>query len=259
MPTTVPSDLPAALGGWLSAGIPAMAAVGAVMLLWGRLLHRALLVLVAASIGLLVAARYGPQIGLGVFVSQLAGAVTGGLLAVVLARLVWAVLAAVHVAAVVSTVVVVWYLGVDLAGLQPAAQGDVIARGEAFAEQVVRAVWAQHGLTVGITVILAGLAGLVVAFVLPRVTVILMTSLIGTGLLSAAAGLAMVMWLPALLPAPSPASRYVMCGIGGGVLLVGIVFQSVGEVRARRRKAEQADESGPRSQKSSGRAGGKGE
>ncbi len=259
MPTTLPSDWLAAPGEWLVAAVAAPVLMGGVMLLWGRVLHRALLALIAAGAGLLLAGQFAPRVSLSPFVAQLAAAITLGVLALVLARLVWAVLAGAHVAAVTGAVVAVWYLDVQLATTQPAAQPDVIAGGRALAEELVRAVWAQHAMAMSTTIILAGLAGLIVAFVLPRATVICMTSLIGASLVSVGAGLAVMVWQPGLLTAPSPSSGYVAGGIGGGLLLVGILFQSVGEVRARRGKRGGGDESEGREGKPPGRGRGKGE
>jgi hypothetical protein len=91
------------------------------------------------------------------------------------------------------------------------------------------------------------------------VTVVLMTSLIGTILVSMGAGLAVMAWLPELLPGSWPSSGYVAGGIAGGLLLGGILFQSVGGFRARRAGRGEAEGSEGKGGKSSGRGGGAGE
>ena len=245
MPTTIPSDWSTLGTTWLVGGIVAAGLVGLVMLLWGRLFHRALLVLAAAGLGLLLGGRFSPQIAVSAWLAQLVGAVTLGVLALVLARLVWSILAGLHVGAIAVVVVAVWVLGVSVAATQPAVQADPAACLRAV-EQDARAVWADHALTVNLTAILAGLSGLVAAFLLPRVTVICMTSLIGTALLLTAGGLAVASWFPALLAGSSPSSRYVPGGLAGGVLLLGLLFQAVGELRARRRASARADEREPK-------------
>ena len=226
------------LGAWLPAVMTAVAVVGVAMLLWGRLLHRGLLVLLAAGAGLVLGGHYGRQIGLNVLLGQLAGAISLGLLGLVLARLVWAVMAGVHVAAVAAGLVAALYLGVQLAPVatQPAMGGDLVAHGRAAVEHLAAALTKDDLVTLNVAMISAGVAGLIVAFLLPRAAVVVMTSLLGAGLLSVPLAVATRLWVPPL------DRRDVALGITGGLLVVGVLFQVAGAMRGRRKGQEEDDE-----------------
>jgi len=244
MPTTIPSDWSTLGTTWLVGAIAAGVLVGLVMLLWGRLFHRALLVLLAAGVGLALGGRFGPQIAVSAWLAQLASAVTLGVLALVLARLAWSVLAGLHTSVMAVVVVAVWVLGVSLAATQPAT-GTGPAEYLRTVQQDARALWANHALAANLTAILAGLSGAVAAFLLPRATVICMTSVLGAALLLTAGGLIVATWFPDLLADPLASNRTVLAGLIGGVLLLGLLFQMIGEIRARRKAAARADEARP--------------
>jgi hypothetical protein len=137
--------------------------------------------------------------------------------------------------------VVVFYLNVPLAATQPAPEGDVVAQARAAAVQTFQVVWERNAPLLVAAGVAAGLAGLIGGLLLPRATVIVMTSLLGAGLLAATAGVASATWAPSLLER-AQASRSLSSAICGGLLLVGIILQSIGEVHARRAPEEEEEE-----------------
>ena len=256
MPTTLPAGLPEWLGTWLTAGIGVAFLLGLAMLLWGRVLHRGFIVLIAATLGLVAGGVVGPKIGTSVVVARLVGLVTFGLLALVLTRVVWAVLAG-HVLASVAVAVVAVvagvYLDVPAVASQPAANAQWLAEAHAASQQAGEALWAAHGAMLIAAAAVAGMIGLVGGFCLPRAAAICMTSLIGWSLVSAAAILAMRMWAPTLLTAAAANPR-TSAGVGGALLLGGLIFQAVGEVRSGR-AGEEDDGDGRQRKKAGSRAG----
>lgn len=253
MPTTLPAEsfaeltrsvlrIAGTVGTVGAIGLVVVSAlVGVALLLWGRVLHRALLVLVALPVGLAGGWALGPTIQVNPLVAGLVAGVALAVLAIVLARLLWAILAGLHVAGLVLAAMVLWYLDAPLAASQPAGQGDVLAQGQVLAQQAFQSVFAEHAAAICLATALSGLASLVVAFMLPRATVICMTSLLGAGKLSWTGGLAAMLWMPSLSGHVS-ANPYVSGGLIGGLLLVGIVFQSAAELRARRGAAKREKE-----------------
>ena len=228
-------SLPEPVSRVLALGIAALVAAAAVavllgvlLLFWGRVFHRALLGLVAGAVGLLLGTYYGPQIQLNVLAAQAAGALTFALLGVVLARLLWSVLAGLHVAVLAAALMLVFYVGESLAATQP---GVFSAANEATAriDEALR----QDGPVLWAAVIGSGLAATVVAFLLPRTTVILMTALVGAELLSSAIGMGLA-YVSAGPAGTADRSQNLAGAIGLGLFAVGAVFQAVCEVRARR-------------------------
>ena len=103
MPTTMPGDLESIR--MLVEAVRSMATVvvvpiavgaglvGLALLLWGRILHRAALVLIAFPMGMGLGAILAEQIHVNVWLGVFAVAVTLTILVIVLARVVWALLA----------------------------------------------------------------------------------------------------------------------------------------------------------------------
>ena len=83
-----------------------------------------------------------------------------------------------------------------------------------------------HGSLLGVAMLAAGAAGLVGGFLLPRLTVVLVTSALGTAMLAAAAAVACVLWMPSL-GEHRPDNYLALDGFWLGVLLVGLIFQSI--------------------------------
>ena len=104
-----------------------------------------------------------------------------------------------------------------------------------------------HGSLLGIVLIGAGAAGLVGGFLLPRLTVILVTSALGAAMLAAAAAVACVLWMPTLSE-HRPDNYLALDGFWLGVLLVGLIFQGICEYRSRHPAPaeEQAEDKPPK-------------
>ena len=111
MPTSMPTDIESlsrsieafwSLATWIIASVGVgLAVVGACLLLWGRVLHRAVLVVVALPIGMALGGVIAQRIDVAQWQWKLATSLTVAIalavLAMVLARVVWAVLASMTV------------------------------------------------------------------------------------------------------------------------------------------------------------------
>ena len=258
MPTNVPSETLAALGAWALLGLAVAVAMGLGLLLWGRLLHRGLLVIVAAITGLVLGGTFSPQIGLDPILGRLGAAVALGLLGLVLARAVWAALAGAVVAAVTFAIVSVVVLHVPLPQVPPGTAQDVPARYKAATTQAVAEAMDRRNPLLLVATVGAGVAAVVGGFLLPRATVIVMTSLLGSSLLMAAGSFAAMTWLPSLLMGGSPRAPQILNGIAAGLLVLGIGFQTFAEFRSGRSAAAEDDEDDkPKKEKSGGKGKGK--
>jgi hypothetical protein len=104
-----------------------------------------------------------------------------------------------------------------------------------------------HGWLLGVVMLGAGAAGLVGGFLLPRLTVILVTSALGAAMLAAAAAVACVLWMPSL-GEHRPDNYLALDGFWLGVLLVGLIFQGICEYRSRHPAPaeEQAEDQPPK-------------
>ncbi len=247
MPTTMPGALqPLAdlinriINGLIAQGTTVMvlvavgvSLVGVAMLLWGRVLHRAVLVLIAFPMGMGLGAILAERLGLNVWLGVFAVAVTLTILVIVLARVVWALLAGLWLA-VFATVLTGWLV---LGDLTPATQPGW----NPTMESLARSAWAVGSLQITAAGVGAGVAGLILGLFLPRATVIAVTSMLGASLLSDAALKLTGMAAPGAL-ARMQASPLLTAGIFAGVVLLGILYQSIREVRAKRAEAKaQAD------------------
>lgn len=252
MPTTAVSEIYSNLTWAVTGAVAAAGLIGLVMLLWGRVLHRALLVLIAAGIGLAAGGVYGPRIGLDVFVARLVAAISFGILGLVLARLVWALLAGLHVAALVAGLMMVFYLQVQLPTSRPASEQE-FAAWQAATKQAIEAALQEGGPVVAVAAVLAGLVVAVTGFLLPAATRIVMTALLGAQLLAAAGVWAALLWAPQwAAEIEAEENRPIVLGAVGGVLAVGLLFQTVGEIRARRARREQPAPAEPAGRKPKG-------
>jgi hypothetical protein len=223
-----------------AAAVAAGTLVGLALLLWGRRVHRGFLLMIAIGAGLLVGGLLGERLGVHVLLARLVMAVVLGALAIVLARVIWAVLGGLCLAHVAMVAVVVFYLNVPLAATQPAPEGDVLAQARAVVVQTFQVVWEKNAPLLAGAGVAAGLVALIGGFLLPRATVIVMTSMLGACLLAATAALASATWAPSLLER-AQASRSLSAAICGGLLLAGVILQSIGEIHARRAREEEEE------------------
>jgi hypothetical protein len=218
----------------LSATIVAPIAVGAgiiglALLLWGRILHRAALVLIAFPMGMGLGAILAEHLGVGVWLGVFSAAVTLTILVIVLARVVWALLAGFWLACFAAFLTGLLVLG----DLTPASQPGW----NPTAESLARSAWAVGSLAMVAAFVGAGVAGLILGLFLPRATVIAVTSMLGASILSDAVVLLTGIWAPNML-ARMAESQWLATGVFAGVLLLGILYQSIREVRAKRAEAK---------------------
>ena len=239
MPTTMPSGLEPLSG--LFADIAALGAtaivmiivgiglVGLVLLLWGRIVHRAVLVLIAFPMGMGLGAILAERVELNVWLGVFAVAVTLTILVIVLARVVWALLAGLWLAVFVAAVTG-WIM---LGDLTPSSQPGW----HPTMESLIRSAWDVGSLQITAAGVGSGVAGLILGLFLPRATVIAVTSMLGATVLGVAVLKLTGMAAPGAL-ADMQANPPLTTGIFAGVLLLGILYQAIHEVRARRAEAK---------------------
>ena len=246
MPTTMPTDLEsltALFAGFAALGTAIVVMItigigvlGLAILLWGRHVHRALLVLIAFPMGMGLGAILADKIQLNVWLGVLAVAISLTILVIVLARVVWALLAGLWLAAVAAGVAGMLSLGAIAAATQPGWNPT----GQALAQ----AAWGANSLAIVAAGVGAGVAGLILGLFLPRATVIAATSMIGASLLSNAVLTLTSIGAPAFLNRML-ANPWLLTGISAGILLLGVIYQSIGEVRAKRALASVGQDDAP--------------
>jgi hypothetical protein len=279
----MPSDPFAAVGGWLLLATLGTLVLGAGLLLWGRTIHRILLMGLLAAAGMVLGGPLAGRVGLEIWAGRLIAAVAMGLLGYLLARLAWSLVAGGMLAALAAVALSVIPPGLGAPATNPAAPpvggveaapapesappapvmaAQVVPRPSVWAlavrfGQVVhtmdsprlsrqegRELWSvlgldeistrakAYGALLGMVMVAAGAAGLVGGFFLPRLNVILVTSILGTAMLAAAAAVACGLWMPNMLD-HRPDNYLALDGVWLGVLLVGLIFQGVCEYRSR--------------------------
>jgi hypothetical protein len=209
-----------------------MLATGLCLLLWGRHLHRAVLVLLTFPVGVVAGVLLADQFHVARPVGVLAAVVVLAALMILLARVVWALLAGLWLGGIVACLVTMVMLGAAVGAAVGAAGPDPL-RGKAL----FQSIWASAGMTILCVFAAAALAGFVLCLLLPRATVIAITSLMGASFFARGLGLFALVLAPNLLVALA-----VEIWIGIGVflcsLVLGIVYQSIMEVRAKRAEAQ---------------------
>jgi len=212
-----------------------MLAAGLCLLLWGRHLHRAVLVLLTFPVGVVAGVLLADQFHVARPVGVFAAVVVLAALMILLARVVWALLAGLWLGGIVACLVTTVMLGAAVG----AAVGAAGSAGPDPSREAAlfRSIWASAGMTILCVFAAAALAGFVLCLLLPRATVIAITSLMGASFFTRGSGLFALVLSPNLLVALA-----VEIWIGIGVflcsLVLGIVYQSIMEVRAKRAEAE---------------------
>ena len=199
---------------------------GACLLLWGRHLHRAVLVIVAFPVGVTLGAMMADKFGLARWMGILAVTVSLTLLVMVLARVVWAFVAASWLAGLAASIVVYFLLGQALAGSQP-------EHWHPSAESLIQAAWARGDVLITASIVASGIAGLLIGIFLPRATVILITSLIGASLAALGATVLLAVGDSRLLDSLT-ANQPLTTGLYAAIVLPGVLYQSVREARDKR-------------------------
>lgn len=222
------------------AGAALAVMMGLVLLVWGRLAHRGFLVLLAAGLGLLTGRWLAPVIGVRALLAELVVGVSFGLLAAALARAVWAVLIGALAAALAAAAVVIYYLspGGWAVPTSQAAIAGLGTYGESVAaavQQWVLSAWQAQGTVLTAATCAAGLVFLAVGMFLPRAVAVFMSCLVGALLLAAGLAVAAAQVRPEWWTAAWRHLR-VWSLVAAGVVLLGIVIQTVGAVRAGKRE-----------------------
>lgn len=246
MPTTMPTDiesLKALLEGIAALGTAALVLitigaglVGLALLLWGRVLHRAVLALIAFPMGMGLGAILADQIHLNTWLGALTGAITLTILVIVLARVVWALLAGLWLGALAAMIAGILCLGDITPATQPGWNPTY--------QSLAQAAWDAGNLAITAAGVGAGVAGLILGLFLPRATVIAVTSMLGASLLFDAVLTLTGLWAPSFLDRML-ANPLLTMGIGAGVMLLGVIHQSIGEVRAKRARAAADEDEAP--------------
>lgn len=235
MPSIFPPPMPAMSPAVAYGAAGAAVVLGIALLAWGRRIHRLLVAAAGAGAGFAVGWHIGAISHLHLLACGAVGAVTVGILAAVLARLVWG--AAVGAVLAAAAGVALLAMNASAVATQPAAQDppmdDLAAYTQwliPFAREGLLAVWSARPLAVAGAGLL-GLAGLIAGLLLPRAAAVFMTCLIGTVLIGCGAGVGVYQAAPATWVA-AWADLRVPGGVLGAILLVGVLYQAVGARRA---------------------------
>jgi hypothetical protein len=203
--------------------------LGAVLLLWGRKVHRAVAGLGAAGGGVVLGAPVAHQMtGLDLLVAQVIAGGTLGLVGAVAARIVWAVLAGAIFATAAGGAVLLAYPACWPASPEVPAAGASIYAWAVAASNVVRSalasVWNEHQGMLLLATCPAGLAPLVVALFRPRLAAVFVTTLLGSacmvvGGLIVAGKFSLNLWVSAW------ANPHVPAIVAAALLVIGLIFQ----------------------------------
>lgn len=217
--------------------------VGSVVLLWGRHLHRALLMAIGAGAGFLLAEPLALQLGTGLHLTAAAAMLTSAIVALVLARLIWPLLAvAIYVG--IATLMLKGHYG-PIPWPDTPTLPDWLLALQAVAIPDA-SVWQEHLRQTLLVLAPAAIFILVLGLLLGRIMVILMTSLVGALTVTGGIALAVLQRKPELWPADWNA-LLIPAAIAGGLAALGLIGQVrglLGDI-ARQKKAaeeEQKDE-----------------
>lgn len=205
--------------------------VGVLLLLWGRKLHRVFLGLGAGAAGASFAGEWATQLsGLDWRLAYAIAAGTAGILGVVMARIVWPVLAGALFAGAAGVTVLACFqpsLPADLKAATAPAGGDLVAWSAAAyvcASAAVQAVWRDHMAVLLGAMCPAGLVPLVIGLFRPRLATIFMTALVGSLSMICGPLVAAQRFWPELW-ASAWANPHVPAIVAGVMLLIGLLFQ----------------------------------
>ncbi len=216
-------------------------ALGAAMLLWGRILSRPFLALVGVATAIAFAVPLSQQFPITPLVAAIVAAVVFAAVGAVTARILWALAAGAIFGAVAILAMLARMSAPAAAASQPASAPGLaplvawLADGWVYCVAALGEAWKDHSATVLWTLCLGGGAPLTVALLLPRMGKIFMTSLLGAvcivaGVLLAVAKIQVSLW-------PATWWDYALPAIAVAVLLMfGIVYQFCGAILDERAK-----------------------
>lgn len=194
-------------------------AVGAVLLVRGGRIHRIALTLAGVGVGYAVGGDLAVKLGADAAVGRIAGGVTVGLLALIGARIVWAVLAAMTVTAVVVRTVGARYAASPPAVAAPADLAQwAYESWDQLLGNMLRA-WQDQKAMLLLILIPAVAVPLFVGLLRPRLTRIVMTSLLGAvGLVAGALAVNENWWNGAMARGDIVAAVVAMLVIAGMII-----------------------------------------
>jgi hypothetical protein len=203
--------------------------VGAALLLWGRWAGRAVFLVAGAGVGWWAGALLAARMQVNPLAAQVATAVAAGLLALVLAPLLWALMSG-TIAGGVALYFTVLHFQPDLLAKAPAfaqSAGDVGAYCAAMADhfaKCVLAAWENHAPALATASGLAGVLPFVIGTIRLRLATIIMSSLSGGA--AVAAGLACIVGFSA--PSAAPVlwgNWFVVGGAAVAFAFAGVIVQ----------------------------------
>jgi hypothetical protein len=215
---------------WSGAG--GSVVVGAVLLLYGRVVGRAAMALAGAGAGYAAGTWAAPHVQLPPVAVQASAAAAGGILCLLAARLLWALLAAALFGGVAAALVVARFLNQPAAPANKALRFDPNVAGLAaygqeaqrFAGQTVKTTWDHTATAMLVGLLLGAGVPLLVCLVRPRLGKIFMTALLAALLIVGGGATAACLAAPAL-PEVLRAHWYAPAGAAGGLLLFGLIWQ----------------------------------
>jgi len=245
---TIPSPPAPAFGVmWTAGAVAGGILLGLLLAFWGRTIGRVLLGLAAAGVGVGTGPMLAAAFGWPVLATRLAAAITFGLLALVLARLIWAAVAAALIGGAADAAVIVRHLRSLPAEKWPVfgapSDANLLEWGNAlatFARDSFLLAWGQQPEWLIIAAVAVAIGPVILALVRPRLAVIVLSSLLGAVLVVASAAVAVATFRPSVWEAQLR-QWYLLPALAGGVMLIGITFQYIRAVAADRRKRKKAE------------------
>ena len=223
-PPPLPLGTPAALGLAL-----AVVVAGAALLLWGRVAGRVLFVAAGAGAGWWGGAVLAARVNVPALAAQATTALAGGLLALVLAPLLWALVAAAIAAGAALYFTVLHFLptlikkpaDLKLGGL------DIQAYAVALADHCWKctlAVWEQNALAIGVIAGFAGAVPLLIGAIRLRLATIVMSSLAGGAAILTGLGYAVGVLFPSVAQVLWD-HWFILAGAAAATAVVGVGVQ----------------------------------
>jgi hypothetical protein len=230
------------------AGAAAAMALGILMLIWARPLGRALPALLGIGVGLVLGPAFGAMVGLDPLIGRLALAAVLGIIGLLAARGMWAVLLSALAGLVTGAGIVLHHLQWVPAGQFPQPQPPQTHNWQFvglaafdYSWNLVAVVAESNGTLLAAGVAAAMIVGLVLGVLMPTVAIILVASLLGAALVVAG-------WQALMLGAggqPFPEAMgepVVALSVIGALTLVGVILQSITARKARKAEKEQIEE-----------------
>lgn len=225
------------------------AVVGIVLLLWGRNVGRIMLTLVGMGVGYLTGATIAGALGADPVLGQVMAAVTFGVICLLTARLIWALLTTMLFETLAIFLLMRHFMN-DVAAKAAPTFGDA-GSFPTWLAALGNYLWASFQIlretnmgTVLLVAVPVGLLPLMVTLLRPRLSVIFATALLGGAMLTTSLWLLAVRLRPGLWP--EDWWRFLIpAGVVVVMAIIGWVYQGHGEVEAMRRRQQAKDKPPP--------------